>query len=219
MRFQFILGVFFAVMAIVISAANAKADVLYSNGTSASDQLGYYIDGNLISGQSEAVAFLVTAPISLTDMQLVLFTPYNTATPSTISWDVGNQPFTGGVASGTASGATLNVSFLRNVDGDTGWHLYNATISFSPNVSVPSSPDPYYLTLFDATAGTGWQASTDGHQDSVEGNVNNYYTNGYPPYYVIEGNVTPEPSTFVALCSALPLLVGAFYLRRRRANA
>ncbi len=218
MRFRSLLAGFFAIVAIVISPANAKADVLYSNGTSASNQLGYGIDGNLISGSSEAVAFLATTPVTLTDMQLVLFTQYGNPTPSTISWYVGNQPFTNSVASGTATGPTLDVSFLRYFASGPGWNLYNATISFSPNVIVPSSLNPYYLSLYGATGGTGWDDSTDGQQSSDVGNANIYSTNGYPPYYIIDGSATPEPSTLTLLGSAL-FGLGLVYLRRRSAKA
>jgi len=203
-----------AVVTIISSSAQTKADVLYSNGTSAYGS-GYYIDGSLSSGSNEAVAFLVTAPVSLTDMQLVLFTQPGKPMPSTISWCVGKQPFTSSVASGTATGATLDVSFL----GDRwGWSLYNATISFAPNVSVPSALNPYYLSLFGAAAGTGWENSLDGVKWSCVGNSTSYATNGYPPYYIIDGNPTPEPTTLALLVSALLGYAGVVYLRRRRAK-
>jgi hypothetical protein len=208
----------FSALVLVISAAKANASVLFSNGTPSYSSLGYYITGNLVNGTAVSVAFTVDTSVSLTDAQLVVFTPEGDPTPNTVSWLVGaGLPFSSNIASGTAAGATLTVSPPTLWSS---WNLSDTTISL-PNINIPAGT--YYLTLYGAgpSAGTGWVESATlppGIENCNEGNPINYASNGYPLYFAIEGNAVPEPGTLVLLAPALLALV-AIHLRRRRAKA
>jgi hypothetical protein len=200
----------------------AHADTLYANGPTngicdieACDQNAYTIN----FGYSVSDSFTINSPSAIQGFNLAVWlTPGDTM--SSIDWAIGTCTFCSDIGSGTASGASLNSSFLFT--NFFGYDIWDVTVS-GLNVHVNGGPpQSYWLTLQNAVVPSGdpvyWDQN-DGPSAAWTQCVLDVQGGCIPSEsFNIVGTsgagTAPEPSSIILLASGIVGLTGV--LRRTR---
>ncbi|HVS40497.1 MAG TPA: PEP-CTERM sorting domain-containing protein [Gemmataceae bacterium] len=208
----------------LFGAESAKADFLeYRNGSLNGDA-SVAEPRDIAGGYITTDSFTLTSGASLTQFTGGFWVDIG-ATPSSIQWSIGTTSFGNDIASGAASGASLQ-NTLKISNNGFGADVYESTFALSGSLSAGT----YWLTLT-GTASDAGEIAWDGAKPppALTSSAFQFDPTAMPPgssavnseFFEVFGNpsgspVAPEPSSFLLFGVGAVGLIGYVGLRRRK---
>jgi hypothetical protein len=206
---------------IVTTTALVSAETVYDNGPPDNSTFGYDNSAPVFYNfGSTSDSFTLSAPsTTLTGGQVAIWSSQPYGPISSVAVWIGSSPF-----ATDQGGGLVNLTYTPVASSVEYRDLAEGTFALSSPVSL--SAGTYWLTLWEPNPvinASYWATSASPPAGTQAGWDYYFPPEGYfpalPASFQLYSQVTPEPSALVALVSALPLLGGVVYLRRRRAKA